>query len=93
MPFPYAMRPFMKERVLTLKEDQFGCYGIFRGDICIYVGSGDLRERLLAHLNDDNPCITRQRPDRWTGIVTEKGHEREVELTLEYKPVCTKRVG
>ena len=40
-----------------------GCYGLYKTGQWIYVGKGDTRTRLLAHLNNHNPCITPQ----WTG--------------------------
>ena len=51
MPFANEMRPYTRENILTLKPNQNGVYGIFRDTVAIYVGSGDLRERLLAHMN------------------------------------------
>jgi hypothetical protein len=88
------MTPYTREDILSLKENQPGVYGIFRGSICVYVGSSeDIRGRMLDHVNGDNPCIDRNRPDRWTGFATRNYLDREIELTLEYEPRCNKRVG
>jgi len=93
MPFLFPMQPFTKTEVARLHPDQKGVYGIFRGSLCVYVGSGDIRQRLLDHLNGDNPCIARKQPDSWTAIVTADYLDNEKKLTLEYNPVCNKRVG
>jgi hypothetical protein len=58
MPFVnQTPRPFTRTDVESLKENQMGVYAIFRGDQCIYVGRGDIRQRLLTHLNGDISCI------------------------------------
>lgn len=91
MPFPHDMRPYTKARVGKLNPNQNGVYGVFRDSEAIYIGSGDIRERLLAHLNDDNECITREKPNQWTAIVfSGDPTKREGELILEYQPVCNK---
>ena len=91
MPFPHPMRPYTKPNVLSLDPNQNGVYGIFRDTTAVYIGSGDIRERLLAHLDGDNECITREKPNVWTGIVfSGDPTKREGELILEYQPVCNK---
>ena len=93
MPFPHPMRPYTRENALTLNPNQNGVYGIFARGTAVYVGSGDLHERLLAHLGGDNPCITRHAPDTWTGfLVSGDPTRREGELIREYDPVCNRRV-
>ena len=79
---------FTQEDVTALKENQYGVYGIFKTGQWIYVGKGDIRERLLAHPNGDNPCILRQRPTHWVGEVTNNADAREKELIKELKPSC-----
>jgi len=91
MPFKHGMRPYTKEDVLKLNPNQNGVYGIFRNSAAIYVGSGDIRERVLAHLNGDNPCITRNTPNLWTAeLVSGDPSKREAELIQEYRPECNK---
>jgi hypothetical protein len=94
MPFPpnYSRR-WTREVILALKKKQIGVYGIFRGEVCIYVGKGDIRDRLLDHFNGDNPLITRERPDRWTAVLTDDPDRQEKKLILEYDPVANRRVG
>jgi hypothetical protein len=87
-------RAFTKSNVLSINPGQVGVYGLFVNGRWIYVGKGDIRDRLLAHLNGDNSCITRSQPTHWVDEVT-KGDpsEREKELILELNPVCNLKVG
>lgn len=86
--------PFLKAEVESLTPNQIGVYGILRQGAWVYVGKGDIRERLLAHLNGDNPCILRERPTHWVTEVTwGDPSEREKQLILELQPVCNKKVG
>lgn len=94
MPFPQQTpRAFTKANIEALNPDQFGCYGIYKSGTWIYVGKGDIRARLLAHYNGDNPCITGQSPTNWVDVVTNDADNEEKRLILEYKPVCNKKVG
>ena len=95
MPFTaQTPRPYNKADVESLTPNQNGVYGIFKGNICIYVGKGDIRQRLLAHLNNDNPCITKQQPTTWVGEkLNGDPSAREKELILELNPVCNQKVG
>ncbi len=93
MPFTEKVRPYTKEVILDLDPNQNGVYGIFRDNIAIYIGSGDIKERMLAHINGDNPCITQNTPNQWIGkrlygdpVRTEMG------LIREYDPICN-RIG
>ena len=89
MSFKGEKRPYTKENILNLKPAQNGVYGIFRGNQPVYVGSGDIRERMLAHVNGDNRCINQNSPNWWTGILINGDPTRkEGELIQEYNPVC-----
>jgi hypothetical protein len=94
MPFPQQTpRTFDRAGIEILSPNQLGCYGIFRQGLWIYVGKGDIRKRLLDHLNGDNPCITRSAP---THFVTSIGGDMdaiEKQLILEFTPSCNQRVG
>lgn len=93
MPFTHAMRPYTRENIQTINPKQNGVYGIFRNTTAIYIGSGDIRERLLAHINGDNDCIIENAPNQWTGvIVSGDPTTREGELIREYDPICNKVV-
>jgi hypothetical protein len=63
-----------------------GSIRIFRQTQCIYIGKGDIRRRLLDHLNDDNPCILKENPANIVDEVTIDMDNREKELIKEYDP-------
>ena len=95
MPFPQQQsRLFTRANVEALHPNQLGVYGLFRQGVWVYVGKGDIRQRLLDHLNGDNPCITRENPTHWVDEVTNGDPSiREKQLITELQPVCNKRVG
>ena len=62
-------------------------------DRWVYVGRGDLRTRLLAAFNGENPRITRERPTHYITLVTANDVQREKELILELNPVANQKVG
>lgn len=93
MPFKYGMRSYTRQSIESLKSKQNGIYGLFRDRIAVYIGSGDLKERLLAHINGDNSCITRNTPNQWTGeVFLGDPTAREGELIREYTPICNKQI-
>lgn len=94
MPFPkQSARQFTKANVEAITPGQKGCYGLFKDGVNVYVGKGDIRDRLLAHLNGDNPCITRQKPTHWIDVVTSDMDAEEKRLIREFNPICNKKVG
>lgn len=94
MPFPkQTPRTFNRTNIESINSGQIGCYGLYRGNTWIYVGKGDIRQRLLDHFNGDNSCITRMRPSHWVDAVTTSEDELEKQLILELSPSCNKRVG
>lgn len=94
MPFPnQTPRAFTKANVESLNPSQMGCYGLYRANSWVYIGKGDIRDRLLKHLNGDNPCITRQQPTHWVDMVTSDYDNQEKRLILELGPICNQRVG
>ena len=94
MPFPsQTPRTFTQANVEAINPGQKGCYGLFRDGVWVYVGKGDIRTRLLQHLNGDNPCIIRQKPTHWVDVVTTDMDEMEKRLIRECDPICNKRVG
>ena len=95
MPFP-AQTPlaFTKAAIGALNANQDGCYGIFGANNApIYVGKGDIRDRLLAHVNGDNPCILKAGPLVAYAEVTAAMEAREKVLITEFDPICNKQVG
>jgi hypothetical protein len=94
MPFPKQDgRAFTRDSIEALKPDQVGVYGIYRPDAWIYVGRGDIRSRLLDHLNGDNPRITREKPTGYVSWVTTDAERIEKELIVELDPIANRKVG
>jgi hypothetical protein len=94
MPFPTQTPiPFTRSAVQALDPALVGCYGIFNQSTWIYVGKGEIRARLLAHLNGDAPCL---RQHGATHLVIEQTlalDAREKQLIDEFRPVCNERIG
>lgn len=89
MPFTTRMRPYTRQDVESINPNQNGVYGIFRNETAVYIGSGDIRERMLAHINGDIPCINKNTPNQWTGtLVSGDPTNLEGELIREYQPIC-----
>jgi hypothetical protein len=89
-------RLFTKANVEALNPEQLGVYGIYKDGMWIYVGQGDVRQRLLDHLNGDNPCILNAIPTHWVDEIHVDATQRlrrERELLLECRPSCNQRVG
>jgi len=94
MSFPnQTPKLFTKRNIEAITPGQSGCYGLYRTERWIYIGKGDIRQRLLDHFNGDNECITSQQPTHWVDVVTPNMDSMEKLLIREYNPVCNKRVG
>ena len=94
MAFPeQESKPFTRVVVLALPERERGCYGLFKTNQWVYVGSGFIRARLLDHLNNDNPCITRKQPTHFVHEITQDYRQREKELIQELDPECNRQAG
>lgn len=86
--------PFTKQYVEALPVGRIGVYGIFSGPRWIYIGQGDIRARLLAHLAGDIPCIQQNNPTHFVSEVASDPASREKALFGEYgKTSCNQRVG
>ena len=93
MPFPHqGSRPFTRRGIEAVKRGQNGLYGIFNATGCIYVGRGNIRERLLAHLSGsgNNAHILRNRPTHYVVELTRSGAARQRQLIAEFHPVCNR---
>ncbi len=53
---------FRRPEIEALPQNVMGVYGLFNVAGPVYVGRGDIRARLLAHLNGDNGCIVQNAP-------------------------------
>ncbi len=109
MPFRCRdLQLFGRDTIQLLHPGQIGVYGIFGagglgfgfpfgllgGADCIYIGKGDIRDRLLRHVNGDIPEILRWGPTYWLAEVTPGDpSRREKELILEMLPRCNQRLG
>lgn len=94
MPFPQQeSRNFTRAGIEWLKPNQIGVYGIFKANQWIYVGRGDIRSRLLDHLNGDNPLILAYGPTHYVAMVTANDVAAEKQLILELHPVANQKVG
>jgi len=93
MPFiEQQPRSFNRAEIEALDRNQFGVYGLFHHH-WVYIGKGDIRQRLLDHLSGDNPCITAQRPTKFFAEVNSSADAREKALIMEFTPSCNQRVG
>lgn len=87
-------RIYSLSNVQALNLNQNGVYGLLSNGACIYVGKGDIRQRLLDHLNGDNPLIIRYKPTHWIDeVVAGDPSNREKQLIAELRPICNQRIG
>ena len=95
MPFlQQTPRSYTKANVELLGSGQIGVYGIFKQGQWLYVGKGDIRKRLLDHLNGDIPGLLASGPTHWVDeLVGGDPSFREKQLIFELKPLHNQRVG
>ena len=82
---------FNQAEIEALSPDQMGVYGIYRQGQWIYIGSGDIRERLLSHLlgaDSADACILAREPASWIAEVTPSYRGRAAVLSKEFDPPC-----
>ncbi len=90
MPFPQQpLRFFDREDISTVPLGQRGVYGLFRQGQCVYVGAGEIRERLLKNLDGDNALISYYEPTHWMyEAVPGDTTELKSKLIQEYHPLA-----
>lgn len=99
MPLSKAvLRPFTKNDILSLNPNQYGVYAIFCGspsNSWVYIGRGDIRTRMLAHINGDIPEIFKYTPHKWAALIYAEAEQivLEKQMILKYQPLCNKKVG
>jgi hypothetical protein len=94
MPFQnQTPRPFTQLDIQMLKPGQIGVYGIYRNGLWVYIGQGDIKNRLLDHVNGDNPTILLHKPTHWVAEITPYPLTREKELIIECRPIANKKIG
>lgn len=83
---------FTRSDIESLAPQTEGCYALYSGDVCVYVGSGNLRRRLLAHFEGDIYCISLHRPRRWFQYHCEDPEAEARRLIRELRPRCNPRL-
>lgn len=75
--------------------DADGVYGLVRGkeQAVVYIGQGNIRDRLQSHFRGDNACITSARPDSYYREICSNPKAREKELFESWTTLCNKKVG
>ena len=89
MPFPSQSegKTFTRVNIEALNPNEMGVYGLYNSSRWVYVGSGEIRQRLLDHLTN-NPCITSARPTHWVDEATDNYIGRAKQLIRELSPLC-----
>ena len=89
LPFPSQSkgRTFTRVNIEALNPNEMGVYALYNSRRWVYVGSGEIRQRLLDHLTD-NPCITSARPTHWVDETTDHYIVRKRQLIRELGPLC-----
>jgi hypothetical protein len=62
--------------------------GLFRKDRWVYIGKGDIRQRLLGHLAGDILRVLHNRPTHWVAVETADCDAAEEELIIACDPIC-----
>jgi hypothetical protein len=93
VPFPeQSRRPFVAEEIERLPPGCRGVYGLFNETGCVFVGKGNLRERLLSHLKsgftEEARCVRQSAPTFFLFEETENFVVRHMGLVVEYAPKC-----
>lgn len=94
MPFPHqGSRPFTRRGIEVLRRGQHGVYGIFNSMACVYIGRGNLRQQLLAHLGGARGTLylLKEQPTHYVIEVASNGVTRQRQLIAEFDPVCNRK--
>jgi hypothetical protein len=85
---------FTEENVDRSPDEQ-GVYGLVKGsnETIVYIGRGNIRERLQAHFGGDNSCITRSAPTSYYREPCSNSVAREKELLRAYATLCNEKIG
>ena len=85
---PQKPQPFERSAVAGLRAGVLGCYGLFRRERWVYIGTGDIRARLLAHLDGDRPWRVGDEPTHWVVLETSEYETVGRDLVVACGPVC-----
>lgn len=85
---PQKPQPFARDAVAALRVGILGCYGLFCHDRWVYIGQGDIRARLLAHLDGERPWLAADQPTHWVALETADYEAVARDLVIACGPVC-----
>lgn len=88
---PQKPQPFERAAVAGLRAGVVGCYGLFHRERWVYIGTGDIRSRLLAHLDGDRPWLADDEPTHWVVIETPEYETAARDLVVACAPSCIVR--
>jgi hypothetical protein len=91
-PVPYVFGLFS---VMDNAPAESGIYAIYNDKSYIYIGeTGDIRARLINHLNGDYPCIMSRCPRSFSYELAPSGRRfrRQAEVIRELTPLCNIRL-
>ncbi len=89
MPFaPQDPKEYKRSGVMPLQDGDMGVYGLYNANGWVYVGGGNIRGRLIGHLNRDNNCIGFNSPTEFVFELTDDHENRVKELIQELSPSC-----
>ena len=80
--------PFVRDVVEQIEEGQIGCYGLLKDGEVIYVGAGEIRSCMLAHLGGQPASLQGCPPTHWIGAEVPDPDTLLPELLEEYRPRC-----
>jgi hypothetical protein len=94
MPF-HNDRPclFDRQTIESFDAGQAGVYALYNDQEWIYIGRGEIRQRLLDHLNGNIPAINTNAPTHFIAEITSDALYREKQLLREYKTSCNAPPG
>jgi predicted GIY-YIG superfamily endonuclease len=87
---------FTDASIKTYAPQVSGVYALYTSKQWVYFGeANDIRRRLLEHLNGNNSCITRAKPEAFSFETWPENQrvQRQDALILELHPVCNKKLG
>ena len=85
---PQKPRPFELSAIAALRPGVLGCYGLFRRERWVLIGAGDVRARLLAHLEGDRPWEPVDEPTHWVLVETPEYETAARDLVVACAPTC-----
>ena len=89
MPFPMQTpQPFTLAAIERLPPNQIGVFGLMNKSEWVYIGTGKIRESLLAQLGSQSPCVAKHKPILFLFEVTNDPEKREKQLLREFHPIC-----